>query len=203
MPFSSRVAFQALVNLTSVDAIVSYLNKYDKKYDHLRMQEAVLSRFKGPLLREFEAVADFKQVWSDLNRLVRASVCSGLDADNFKILDSYCSKSDLGQWDAQKAEAIIEYTSVFEQARGEQVIASGLWRDLCCGWFAGVWDIISGRVKVCECVVAEKYCRDLFVRTHGLQNYCDVKCRRRDGMRKIRSRDRTVTSDSAQSSVSI
>ena len=202
MALSSRVAFQALANLTSVDAIVSYLNKYDKKYDHLRMQEAVLSRFKGPLLREFEAVADFKQVWSDLNRLVRASVCSGLDADDFKILDSYCSKSDLGQWDAQKAEAIIEYTSVFEQD-GKQVIASDLWRDLCCGWFAGVWDIISGRVKVCECVVDEKYCRDLFVRTHGLQNYCDVKCRRRDGMRKIRSREKTVASDSAQSSVRI
>ena len=202
MALSSRVAFQALANLTSVDAIVSYLNKYDKKYDHLRMQEAVLSRFKGPLLREFEAVADFKQVWSDLNRLVRASVCSGLDADDFKILDSYCSKSDLGQWDAQKAEAIIEYTSVFEQD-GKQVIASDLWRDLCCGWFAGVWDIISGRVKVCECVVDEKYCRDLFVRTHGLQNYCDVKCRRRDGMRKIRSRGKTVTADPAQSSVRV
>ena len=202
MALSSRVAFQALANLTSVDAIVSYLNKYDKKYDHLRMQEAVLSRFKGPLLREFEAVADFKQVWSDLNRLVRASVCSGLDADDFKILASYCSKSDLGQWDAQKAEAIIEYTSVFEQD-GKQVIASDLWRDLCCGWFAGVWDIISGRVKVCECVVDEKYCRDLFVRTHGLQNYCDVKCRRRDGMRKIRSREKTVTTDPAQSSVRI
>jgi len=202
MALSSRVAFQALANLTSVDAIVSYLNKYDKKYDHLRMQEAVLSRFKGPLLREFEAVADFKQVWSDLNRLVRASVCSGLDADDFKILDSYCSKSDLGQWDAQKAEAIIEYTSVFEQD-GKQVIASDLWRDLCCGWFAGVWDVISGRVDVCECVVDEKYCRDLFVRTHGLQNYCDVKCRRRDGMRKIRSREKTVASDSAQSSVRI
>ena len=202
MALSSRVAFQALANLTSVDAIVSYLNKYDKKYDHLRMQEAVLSRFKGPLLREFEAVADFKQVWSDLNRLVRASVCSGLDADDFKILASYCSKSDLGQWDAQKAEAIIEYTSVFEQD-GKQVIASDLWRDLCCGWFAGVWDVISGRVDVCECVVDEKYCRDLFVRTHGLQNYCDVKCRRRDGMRKIRSREKTVASDSAQSSVRI
>ena len=202
MALSSRVAFQALANLTSVDAIVSYLNKYDKKYDHLRMQEAVLSRFKGPLLREFEAVADFKQVWSDLNRLVRTSVCSGLDADDFKILDSYCSKSDLGQWDAQKAEAIIEYTSVFEQD-GKQVIASDLWRDLCCGWFAGVWDIISGRVKVCECVVDEKYCRDLFVRTHGLQNYCDVKCRRRDGMRKIRSRGKTVTADPAQSSVRV
>ncbi len=202
MALSSRVAFQALANLTSVDAIVSYLNKYDKKYDHLRMQEAVLSRFKGPLLREFEAVADFKQVWSDLNRLVRASVCSGLDADDFKILDSYCSKSDLGQWDAQKAEAIIEYTSVFEQD-GKQVIASDLWRDLCCGWFAGVWDIISGRVKVCECVVDEKYCRDLFVRTHGLQNYCGVKCRRRDGMRKIRSRYRTVATDQDQTSVSV
>jgi hypothetical protein len=203
MALSSRVAFQALANLTSVDVIVSYLNKYDKKYDHLRMQEAVLSRFKGPLLLEFEAVADFKQVWSDLNRLVRASVCSGLDADHFKILDSYCSKSDLGKWDAQKAEAIIEYTSVFEQARGKQVIASDLWRDLCCGWFAGVWDIISGRVKVCECVVDDKYCRDLFVRTHGLQNYCGVKCRRRDGMRKIRSRGKTVATDSAQSSVRI
>jgi hypothetical protein len=202
MALSSRVAFQALANLTSVDAIVSYLNKYDKKYDHLRMQEAVLSRFKGPLLREFEAVADFKQVWSDLNRLVRASVCSGLDADDFKILASYCSKSDLGQWDAQKAEAIIEYTSVFEQD-GKQVIASDLWRDLCCGWFAGVWDIISGRVKVCECVVDEKYCRDLFVRTHGLQNYCGVKCRRRDGMRKIRSRGKAVTTDPDQMSVRI
>ena len=202
MALSSRVAFQALANLTSVDAIVSYLNKYDKKYDHLRMQEAVLSRFKGPLLREFEAVADFKQVWSDLNRLVRASVCSGLDADDFKILDSYCSKSDLGQWDAQKAEAIIEYTSVFEQD-GKQVIASYLWRDLCCGWFAGVWDVISGRVEVCECVVDEKYCRDLFVRTHGLQNYCGVKCRRRDGMRKIRSRGKTVASDPDQMSVRI
>ena len=202
MALSSRVAFQALANLTSVDAVVGYLNKYDKKYDHLRMQEAVLSRFKGPLLREFEAVADFKQVWSDLNRLVRASVCSGLDADDFKILDSYCSKSDLGQWDAQKAEAIIEYTSVFEQD-GKQVIASDLWRDLCCGWFAGVWDVISGRVDVCECVVDEKYCRDLFVRTHGLQNYCGVKCRRRDGMRKIRSRDRTVATDPAQSSVRV
>ena len=203
MALSSRVAFQALANLTSVDAIVSYLNKYDKKYDHLRMQEAVLSRFKGPLLREFEAVADFKQVWSDLNRLVRASVCSGLDADDFKILDSYCSKSDLGQWDAQKAEAIIEYTSVFEQD-GKQVIASDLWRDLCCGWFAGVWDVISGRVDVCECVVDEKYCRDLFVRTHGLQNYCGVKCRRRDGMRKIRSREKTVVaSDPDQTSVRV
>jgi len=202
MALSSRVAFQALANLTSVDAIVSYLNKYDKKYDHLRMQEAVLSRFKGPLLREFEAVADFKQVWSDLNRLVRASVCSGLDADDFKILDSYCSKSDLGQWDAQKAEAIIEYTSVFEQD-GKQVIASDLWRDLCCGWFAGVWDVISGRVDVCECVVDEKYCRDLFVRTHGLQNYCGVKCRRRDGMRKIRSRGKAVTTDPDQMSVRI
>ena len=61
MALSSRVAFQALANLTSVDAIVSYLNKYDKKYDHLRMQEAVLSRFKGPLLREFEAVADLSR----------------------------------------------------------------------------------------------------------------------------------------------
>jgi len=33
MALSSRVAFQALVDLTSVDAIVGYLNKYDKKYD--------------------------------------------------------------------------------------------------------------------------------------------------------------------------
>lgn len=203
MPFSSDVAFQALANLTSVDAIVGYLNKYDKKYDHLRMQETVLSRLQGPLLREFEAVADFKQVWSDLNRLVRTSVCSQLDADDFKILDSYCSKTDLGKWDAKKADDTISYESVFEGQRGKNVIASGLWRDLCCGWFAGVWDVISGRVEVCECVVDEKYCRDLFVRTHGLQNYCDVKCRRRDGMRKIRSRDRTVASDPAQSSVRI
>ena len=202
MALSSRVAFQALVDLTSVDAIVGYLNKYDKKYDHLRMQEAVLSRFKGPLLSEFEAVADFKRVWSDLNRLVRTSVCSELDADDFKVLDSYCSKSDLGKWDALKADDIVSYSTVFEQ-EGQNIIASGLWRDLCCGWFAGVWDVISGRVKVCECVVDKKYCRDLFVRTHGLQSYCDVKCRRRDGMRKIRSRQKSVASDPAQSSVRV
>ena len=202
MALSSRVAFQALVDLTSVDAIVGYLNKYDKKYDHLRMQEAVLSRFKGPLLSEFEAVADFKQVWSDLSRLVRTSVCSGLDADDFKVLDSYCSKSDLGKWDAQKAEATIEYSTVFERD-GKKIIASEIWRDLCCGWFAGVWDVISGRVKVCECVVDKKYCRDLFLRTHGLQSYCSVKCRRRDGMRKIRSRAKSVASDSAQSTVRV
>ena len=202
MALSSRVAFQALVDLTSVDAIVGYLNKYDKKYDHLRMQEAVLSRFKGPLLSEFEAVADFKRVWSDLNRLVRTSVSSELDADDFKVLDSYCSKSDLGKWDALKADDIVYYSTVFEQ-EGQNIIASGLWRDLCCGWFAGVWDVISGRVKVCECVVDKKYCRDLFVRTHGLQSYCDVKCRRRDGMRKIRSRQKSVASDPAQSSVRV
>ena len=202
MALSSRVAFQALLDLTSVDAIVGYLNRYDKKYDHLRMQEAVLSRFKGPLLSEFEAVADFKQVWSDLNRLVRTSVCSELDADDFKVLDSYCSKSDLGKWDALKADDIVSYSTVFEQ-EGQNIIASGLWRDLCCGWFAGVWDVISGRVKVCECVVDEKYCRDLFLRTHGLQSYCSVKCRRRDGMRKIRSRAKSVASDSAQSSVRV
>ena len=202
MALSSRVAFQALVNLTSVDAIVGYLNKYDKKYDHLRMQEVVLSRFQGPLLHEFEAVADFKQVWSDLNRLVRISVSSELDADDFKVLDSYCSKSDLGKWDALKADDIVSYSTVFEQ-EGQNIIASGLWRDLCCGWFAGVWDVISGRVKVCECVVDKKYCRDLFVRTHGLQSYCDVKCRRRDGMRKIRSRQKSVASDPAQSSVRV
>ena len=202
MALSKRVAFQALVNLTSVDAIVSYLNKYDKKYNHLRMQEAVLSRFKGPLLHEVEAVADFKQVWFDLNRLVRTSVCSELDADDFKVLDSYCSKSDLGKWDAQKAEVTIEYSTVFERD-GKKIIASEIWRDLCCGWFAGVWDVISGRVKVCECVVDKKYCRDLFLRTHGLQSYCSVKCRRRDGMRKIRSRAKSVASDSAQSSVRV
>ena len=202
MALSKRVAFQALVNLTSVDAIVSYLNKYDKKYNHLRMQEAVLSRFKGPLLSEFEAVADFKQVWFDLNRLVRTSVCSELDADDFKILDSYCSKSDLGKWDAQKAEVTIEYSTVFERD-GKKIIASEIWRDLCCGWFAGVWDVISGRVKVCECVVAKEYCRDLFVRTHGLQIYCGALCRRRDGMRKIRSREKTIRSDPSQSSVRV
>ena len=202
MALSKRVAFQALVNLTSVDAIVGYLNKYSQKYDHLRMQEAVLSRFQGALLHEFEAVADFKQVWSDLNRLVRTSVCSELDEDDFKILDSYCSKSDLGKWDALKADDIVSYSTVFEQ-EGQNIIASGLWRDLCCGWFAGVWDVISGRVKVCECVVDKKYCRDLFVRTHGLQSYCDVKCRRRDGMRKIRSRHKSVASDPAQSSVRV
>ena len=202
MALSSRVAFQALVDLTSVDAIVGFLNKYDKKYDHLRMQEAVLSRFKGPLLSEFEAVADFKQVWFDLNRLVRTSVCSELDADDFKVLDSYCSKVDLGKWDAQKAEATIEYLTVFERD-GNKIISSEIWRDLCCGWFAGVWDVISGRVKVCECVVDEKYCRDLFLRTHGLQSYCSVKCRRRDGMRKIRSRAKSVASDLAQSTVRV
>lgn len=202
MALSSRVAFQALVDLTSVDAIVGYLNKYDKKYDHLRMQEAVLSRFKGPLLSEFEAVADFKQVWSDLNRIVRISVSSELDADDFKVLDSYCSKVDLGKWDAQKAEATIEYLTVFER-EGKKIIASEIWRDLCCGWFAGVWDVISGRIKVCECVVDEKYCRDLFIRTHGLQSYCSVKCRRRDGMRKVRSRAKSVASDLAQSSVRV
>ena len=202
MALSKRVAFQALVNLTSVDAIVSYLNKYDKKYNHLRMQEAVLSRFKGPLLHEFEAVADFKQVWSDLNRLVRTSVCSELDEDDFKILDSYCSKTDLGKWDALKADDIVEYTTVFER-EGKKIIALELWRDLCCGWFAGVWDVISGRVKVCECVVDKKYCRDLFLRTHGLQSYCSVKCRRRDGMRKIRSRSKSVASDLAQSTVRV
>ena len=202
MALSSRVAFQALVDLTSVDAIVGYLNKYDKKYDHLRMQEAVLSRFKGPLLSEFEAVADFKQVWSDLNRIVRISVSSELDADDFKVLDSYCSKVDLGKWDAQKAEATIEYSTVFER-EGKKIIASEIWRDLCCGWFAGVWDVISRRVKVCECVVDEKYCRDLFLRTHGLQSYCSVKCRRRDGMRKIRSRAKSVASDLAQSTVRV
>ena len=203
MALSSRVAFQALVDLTSVDAIVGYLNKYDKKYDHLRMQEAVLSRFKGPLLSEFEAVADFKQVWSDLNRIVRVSVSSELDADDFKVLDSYCAKKDLGEWDYIKADAILEYTSVFEGQSGVELLVSGLWSDLCLGWFASVWDIISGRVKVCECVVDKKYCRDLFVRTHGLQSYCDVKCRRRDGMRKIRSRQKTVASDPAQSSVRV
>jgi len=203
MALSSRVAFQALVDLTSVDAIVGYLNKYDKKYDHLRMQEAVLSRFKGPLLSEFEAVADFKQVWSDLNRIVRVSVSSELDADDFKVLDSYCAKKDLGEWDYIKADAILEYTSVFEGQSGVELLVSGLWSDLCLGWFASVWDIISGRVKVCECVVDKKYCRDLFVRTHGLQSYCDVKCRRRDGMRKIRSRQKTVASDPARSSVRV
>ena len=203
MALSSRVAFQALVDLTSVDAIVGYLNKYDKKYDHLRMQEAVLSRFKGPLLSEFEAVADFKQVWSDLNRIVRVSVSSELDAEDFKVLDSYCAKKDLGEWDYIKADAILEYTSVFEGQSGVELLVSGLWSDLCLGWFASVWDIISGGVKVCECVVDKKYCRDLFVRTHGLQSYCDVKCRRRDGMRKIRSRQKTVASDPAQSSVRV
>ena len=202
MALSKRVAFQALVDLTSVDAIVSYLNKYDKKYNHLRMQEAVLSRFKGPLLHEFEAVADFKQVWSDLNRLVRTSVCSELDEDDFKILDSYCSKSDLGKWDALKADDIVEYATVFER-EGKKIIALELWRDLCCGWFAGVWDVISGRVKVCECVVDEQYCRDLFVRTHGLQIYCGALCRRRDGMRKIRSREKSIRSDPSQSSVRV
>jgi len=202
MALSKRVAFQALVDLTSVDAIVGYLNKYDKKYDHLRMQETVLGRFKGPLLSEVEAVADFKQVWSDLNLLVRTSVCSGLEPDDFKVLDSYCSKSDLGKWDALKADDIVEYSTVFER-EGVKVIASDIWRDLCCGWFAGVWDVISGRAKVCECVVDKKYCRDLFLRTHGLQSYCSVKCRRRDGMRKIRSRAKSVASDSAQSSVRV
>ena len=203
MALSSRVAFQALVDLTSVDAIVGYLNRYDKKYDHLRMQEAVLSRFKGPLLSEFEAVADFKQVWSDLNRLVRTSVCSELDADDFKVLDSYCAKKDLGEWDYIKADAILEYTSVFEGQSGVELLVSGLWSDLCLGWFASVWDIISGRVKVCECVVAKEYCRDLFVRTHGLQIYCGALCRRRDGMRKIRSREKTIRSDPSQSSVRV
>jgi len=202
MALSKRVAFQALVDLTSVDAIVGYLNKYDKKYDHLWMQETVLGRFKGPLLHEVEAVADFKQVWSDLNLLVRTSVCSELEPDDFKVLDSYCSKSDLGKWDALKADDIVEYSTVFEK-EGVKVIASEIWCDLCCGWFAGVWDVISGRAKVCECVVDKKYCRDLFLRTHGLQSYCSVKCRRRDGMRKIRSRAKSVASDSAQSSVRV
>ena len=202
MALSKRVAFQALVDLTSVDVIVGFLNKYDKKYDHLQMQEAVLSRFRGPLLSEFEAVADFKQVWFDLNRLVRTSVSSGLDEDDFNVLDSYCSKTDLGKWDALKADDIVEYATVFEK-EGVKVIASEIWRDLCCGWFAGVWDIISGRIKVCECVVDEKYCRDLFARTHGLQSYCSVKCRRRDGMRKIRSRAKSVASDPSQSSLRV
>ena len=154
------------------------------------------------MLSEFEAVADFKQVWFDLNRLVRTSVCSGLDADDFKVLDSYCSKTALGKWDAQKAEATIEYLTVFER-EGKKIIASEIWRDLCCGWFAGVWGVISGRVKVCECVVDEKYCRDLFVRTHGLQIYCGALCRRRDGMRKIRSREKQLQSDPAQTSVRV
>ena len=37
MALSSRVAFQALADFTSVDTIVGYLNKYDAKYDHLWM----------------------------------------------------------------------------------------------------------------------------------------------------------------------
>ena len=61
----------------------------------------------------------------------------------------------------------------------------------------------SGRVKVCECVVDGKYCRDLFVRTHGLQVYCDALCRRRDGIRKARSRQKQPPSDLAQSAVRV
>ena len=203
MALSSRVAFQALADFTSVDTIVGYLNKYDAKYDHLWMQEAVLSRFQGRLLHDFEAVTDFKQVWSDLDLLIRTHVCSELSEDHFKILDSYCSKSDLGRWAEVKADRILEYTGVFENRSGQKVIASGLWRDLCCGWFAGGWDVIAGRVKVCECVVDGKYCRDLFVRTHGLQVYCDALCRRRDGIRKARSRQKQPPSDLAQSAVRV
>ena len=48
-----------------------------------------------------------------------------------------------------------------------------------------------------------KYCRDLFVRTHGLQVYCDALCRRRDGIRKARSRQKQPPSDLAQSAVRV
>ena len=198
MRLNYRLLFRSIVSLTSLETVVGYLNKYDKKYDHLRLQEAVLSCFKGSLLDEMKTIADFKQTWFDLDSLMRVGIGSGLKPEHHKILTSYCSAEAYGQWRGIGDTVVVgytnvsvdEYTDVWEGEVGLKAIAKETWEDLLIGLFSSVWDVVSGRVEILECVVDSAYCRNLFVVGHRRQVYCDPLCRNSAGMRKSRSKNR-------------
>ena len=190
MALSYRVLFRTIVGLTSLETAVGYLNKYDKKYDHLRLQEAVLSCFKGRMLTELESIADFKQMWVDLDSLMRVAIDTGLNKKHHNLLVGYCSAEDHGRWRGVGETAVFEYTNVFEGERGIHAIANEVWEDLQIGLFSSVWDVVSGREEILECVVDSEYCRNLFVVGHRRQVYCDPLCRKSEGMRKLRSKGR-------------
>ncbi|HHZ90875.1 TPA: hypothetical protein EYN98_25275 [Candidatus Poribacteria bacterium] len=200
MALSYRVLFRAVVGLTSLETAVGYLNKYDKKYDHLRLRESVLSCFKGRMLTELESIADFKQTWGDLDSLMRVAIDTGLKKDHHDLLVGYCTAEDHGRWRGIGETAVdLEYTNVWEGERGINAIAEEVWEDLQIGLFSSVWDVVSGREEILECVVEDRYCRNLFVVGHRRQEYCDPACRKADGMRKVRLRKKERFSGKSES----
>ena len=198
MHLNYRQLFRSIVFLTSLETAVGYLNKYDKKYDHLRLQEAVLGCFKGRLLDEMKTIADFEKTWFDLNRLMRLGIDTGLKPEHHEKLISYCSAEAYGQWRGIGDTVVVgytnvsvdEYTSVWEGEVGIKAVAKETWEDLLIGLFSSVWDVVSGRLEILECVVDSAYCRNLFVVGHRRQVYCDPLCRNSAGMRKSRNKHR-------------
>ena len=221
MALSYRVLYQGISDITSIDSVIGYISKHERNYDHVLMLDSILGRFKGELRHEIESLANFQRIWADLDHLIRTHVESGLKPPDHEILNSYCSTSDLHAWKSAEKKAIgvrdlitdfrfdteadnqvarypkpdpggtVEYISVWESKRGIKEIASQIWEDIRIGLFSCVWDIVTGKVEICECVVDNKYCMNLFVREYAKQIYCDPLCRKRDGMRKLRKRQRS------------
>lgn len=216
MALSYRVLFRTIVGLTSLETAVGYLNKYEKKYDHLRLQEAVLGCFKGSLLSQIKAIADFEKTWLDLDRLMRVSISGGLKPEHNKILTSYCSAEDHGRWRGfgettvidlgatqLERDTVFEYTNVFENERGMKAMASEVWEDLQIGLFSSVWDVVSGREEILECTADSDYCRNLFVVGHRRQVYCDPLCRKSEGMRKLRNKNKLREAEEAENVIRV
>ena len=216
MALEYRVLFRTIVGLTSLETVVSYLNKYDKKYDHIRLQEAVLGCFKGRLLDELKTIADFQKTWFDLDRLVRVAIDTGLRPEHNQVLSSYCSAEDHGRWrgfgktpvidlgdSLKEDDAFFKYTNVFEGERGVKAIVSEVWEDVQIGLFSSVWDLVSGRIEVLECAVDDRFCKNLFLVEHGRQIYCGSRCRKAEGMRQMRLREKVGKSDGKENLIRV
>ena len=193
MALSYHMLYQHLIELTSVESVVGYLNKHDGEFDHLRMEEKVLSKFKGRLLEEIKLISDFQQTWFDLNNLIRSSLTLPLNKAEYEILKDYCNSADYSEWcgyhqKSSKSIGFIDigdfgsdggfevrhplersgkakaYNTLWEDERGVKSIVLMIWEDIRIGAFSHVWDVISGQVEVHECLSPLKYCRNLFVR---------------------------------------
>ena len=109
---------------------------------------------------------------------------------------------DLGSTQLER-DTVFQYTHVFENERGMKAMAAEVWEDLQIGLFSSVWDVVSGREEILECTADSDYCRNLFVVGHRRQVYCDPLCRKSEGMRKLRNKNKLREAEEAENAIRV